>query len=124
MHSLSITFTSHYVSINSIDKYQLCRRILEFTSHYVSINSVMLCMEFLLDVNLHPTMYLLIRTYFLSVFPCLLYLHPTMYLLIPQHRHQYRNHCQNLHPTMYLLILINRFDFLYFIVIYIPLCIY
>ena len=37
--------------------------ISEFTSHYVSINSINSVDEMQLAVNLHPTMYLLIQSF-------------------------------------------------------------
>ena len=99
-------FTSHYVSINSLNCWQSAGGICKFTSHYVSINSPSPLAPNISGVyNLHPTMYLLILV-LVCLRPCwslftshyvsinswlsmlsdtsrLAYLHPTMYLLIP-----------------------------------------
>ena len=56
--------------------------ISEFTSHYVSINSINSVDEMQLAVNLHPTMYLLIHIDFEERVISYENLHPTMYLLI------------------------------------------
>ena len=56
------TFTSHYVSINSVDCCDALNVISTFTSHYVSINSPTPERTCDTKVNLHPTMYLLIPT--------------------------------------------------------------
>ena len=83
MYSLTVKFTSHYVSINSLFYFQSCKRFNKFTSHYVSINSIYppysitslntftshyvsinsdnANIKKLVQTNLHPTMYLLIR---------------------------------------------------------------
>ena len=79
------SFTSHYVSINSIIIEQKSKTYWIFTSHYVSINSQ----------EQRQT----VRDG--------IYLHPTMYLLIQFHKPQQDQHQLNLHPTMYLLILIR-----------------
>ena len=99
---------------------------LKFTSHYVSINSLNALATLAFDSNLHPTMYLLIRPRNRCNFALALYLHPTMYLLIPWSPNEvallivaFTSHYvsinsmkfetkeygyTNLHPTMYLLI--------------------
>ena len=53
-----------------------------FTSHYVSINSQVLCKTHFRNKNLHPTMYLLIRSKQQCFILLTYHLHPTMYLLI------------------------------------------
>ena len=59
--ALASVFTSHYVSINSscANDNGKCRS--KFTSHYVSINSHVSFRISAVYINLHPTMYLLIR---------------------------------------------------------------
>ena len=75
-------FTSHYVSINSSAlNYNYCIVTL-FTSHYVSINSKQVLKMKLTLLNLHPTMYLLIRNMEVATTQINPDLHPTMYLLI------------------------------------------
>ena len=99
-------FTSHYVSINSLNCWQSAGGICKFTSHYVSINSPSPLAPNISGVyNLHPTMYLLIRatpavkttafskftSHYVSInsndttheVKVFYNLHPTMYLLIP-----------------------------------------
>ena len=106
-------FTSHYVSINSLNCWQSAGGICKFTSHYVSINSPSPLAPNISGVyNLHPTMYLLIRatpavkttafskftSHYVSInsyqrlqnYLSNLYLHPTMYLLIPGRRTAFR----------------------------------
>ena len=56
------------------------------------------------DINLHPTMYLLIHVASLSSYHLITNLHPTMYLLIPSLSRTTSTSCTYLHPTMYLLI--------------------
>ena len=129
--SLEITpirrFTFHYVSINSIRRLHLQQVSSQFTSHYVSINLEFRANPSEYQVNLHPTMYLLIHDSQVITSASFTNLHPTMYLLIPQHSRlpfsQVRkftshyvsiNSSKNLlncslqliylHPTMYLLI--------------------
>ena len=139
-------FTSHYVSINSSLLTGNHEPFYIFTSHYVSINSSCFLYSFIAAINLHPTMYLLIR-FFIGMFPGLKsYLHPTMYLLIlissvsvyipSVHLHPTMYllirsafiskviSCNHLHPTMYLLILSSAFCIFFHVKIYIPLCIY
>ena len=82
LNSYALSFTSHYVSINSRTLDSFHGFPLLFTSHYVSINSDAEKAESADEVNLHPTMYLLIRTP-RRLFPGQSNLHPTMYLLIP-----------------------------------------
>ena len=57
---VSVSFTSHYVSINLIHVQIDVRHISAFTSHYVSINLLLCLPFFLVYPYLHPTMYLLI----------------------------------------------------------------
>ena len=99
-----ISFTSHYVSINSIFGENVTVDYNAFTSHYVSINSIIYIKPMDTLLYLHPTMYLLI----LCVRPLerqdYKHLHPTMYLLIPYPRFPKYNTAYHLHPTMYLLI--------------------
>ena len=114
--SLEITpirrFTFHYVSINSIRRLHLQQVSSQFTSHYVSINLEFRANPSEYQVNLHPTMYLLIpqhsrlpfsqvrkfTSHYVSInssknlLNCslqLIYLHPTMYLLIPNRSRKY-----------------------------------
>ena len=54
-----------------------------FTFHYVSINSKHFRAEKSLKIDLHSTMYLLIRCCTSLCYNCLRNLHSTMYLLIP-----------------------------------------
>ena len=53
-------FTSHYVSINSVNNDTGRILVDKFTSHYVSINSASLFFSSCASSYLHPTMYLLI----------------------------------------------------------------
>ena len=57
----TITFTSHYVSINSILTPAITVSGMAFTSHYVSINSLCQPVSDCIVKHLHPTMYLLIQ---------------------------------------------------------------
>ena len=57
----SSVFTSHYVSINSTAAVNIANLEFVFTSHYVSINSGSSDRIFKFRLDLHPTMYLLIR---------------------------------------------------------------
>ena len=117
-----------------------------FTFHYVSINSILVKRHFLLHLNLHSTMYLLI----LSVSCCVRFghnlftfhyvsinspasslpadyqsnLHSTMYLLIQYSLRVIPYTFLYLHSTMYLLILCPPIILLRCFCIYIPLCIY
>ena len=54
-------FTSHYVSINSKTASDAAASATAFTSHYVSINSNNPALITVLELYLHPTMYLLIH---------------------------------------------------------------
>ena len=56
--------------------------VFTFTSHYVSINSLWRKCSHYTDSNLHPTMYLLIHTSISCDCKTEEDLHPTMYLLI------------------------------------------
>ena len=119
------TFTSHYVSINSVDCCDALNVISTFTSHYVSINSPTPERTCDTKVNLHPTMYLLIQMILPEKLSEKDNLHPTMYLLIltkSDHANgtkKFTSHYVSinssrartsyllpryLHPTMYLLI--------------------
>ena len=139
-----------------------------FTSHYVSINSLQKSLDISIHLHLHPTMYLLIpicKTWFISgwftftshyvsINSYLLFLFCTAFLSFTSHyvsinscsSCMYLQHNNYLHPTMYLLILFARFlkDFsslftshyvsinsptdtavmILLLFIYIPLCIY
>ena len=79
-----------------------------FTSHYVSINSLENRRKKAWLSYLHPTMYLLIQYLFLLHQCILSYLHPTMYLLIHCTITNKDRIWVNLHPTMYLLIRVPR----------------
>ena len=117
-----------------------------FTSHYVSINSMRQMNPLSWELYLHPTMYLLIHTTLKTTLYVLMHLHPTMYLLIPNLGDCPIACYTYLHPTMYLLILYRWLSIIslpiftshyvsinsviiyrsccYFYLIYIPLCIY
>ena len=76
-----------------------------FTSHYVSINSLNTIVASDYLYTLHPTMYLLILNVTKIRHERMKTLHPTMYLLILKQFYQYQRKQKSLHPTMYLLIL-------------------
>ena len=80
-----------------------------FTSHYVSINSELDKPFTVKETNLHPTMYLLIRSESSLLVVSFTYLHPTMYLLILNLHLAFIALEFYLHPTMYLLIPAARF---------------
>ena len=102
-----------------------------FTSHYVSINSLQKSLDISIHLHLHPTMYLLIpicKTWFISgwftftshyvsINSYLLFLFCTAFLSFTSHyvsinscsSCMYLQHNNYLHPTMYLLILFARF---------------
>ena len=100
--SSSARFTFHYVSINSVFHNQFYHRLQQFTFHYVSINS-------------HQTQ---------GCRPCVTHLHSTMYLLILPNclcvlfNIIFTFHYVSINSPMSVSRLVVR------VLIYIPLCIY
>ncbi len=121
---LTLTFTSHYVSINSTVRAYYLHVAVIFTSHYVSINSVQGKSQSH-KAKTFTSHYVSINSYINSVLICNFnHLHPTMYLLILFAPYCFAVYIYNLHPTMYLLIRQEVINLKTDCIIYIPLCIY
>ena len=81
--------------------------VISFTFHYVSINSKRRKRAPLGLTYLHSTMYLLIRDTTNGQLRTHTHLHSTMYLLIPAPLYLFYCLVYDLHSTMYLLILVT-----------------